>query len=84
MIKKTITTLYGNLAPVHERYVNKASFHKKDLQVKYKGEKMIIAFNQLDNPIKTTIVADKFTGQPAKLYYYNWKPFDKRQGVLLV
>jgi|TARA_R100000482_G_C5124425_1_gene147780 hypothetical protein len=83
MITKTIKTLFGNLAPVHERYVNKASFHKKDLQVKYKGEKMIIAFNQLDNPIKTTIVTDKFTGEPAKLYYYNWKPLDKRQGILI-
>jgi hypothetical protein len=44
---------------------------------------MIVAFNQLDNPIKTTIVTDKFTGEPKKLYYYNWKPMDKRQGYLL-
>ena len=36
MIKKTITTLYGNLAPVHERYVHKAIFNKQDLEVKYK------------------------------------------------
>jgi len=84
MITKKITTLFGNLAPVHERYVNKASFQKKDLEIKYKSEKMIVAFNQLDNPIKTTIVTDKFTGQPAKLYYYNWKPLDSRQGELLV
>ena len=44
---------------------------------------MIVSFKQLDNPIKTTIVADKFTGQPTKLYYYNWKPLDKRQGILI-
>jgi hypothetical protein len=42
MITKKITTLFGNLAPVHERYVNKASFQKKDLQIKYKSEKMIV------------------------------------------
>ena len=84
MITKKITTLFGNLAPIHERYVNKANVQKKDLEIKYKSEKMIVAFNQLDNPIKTTIVTDKFTGQPAKLYYYNWKPLDSRQGVLLV
>lgn len=84
MITKKITTLFGNLAPIHERYVNKASVQKKDLQIKYKSEKMIVAFNQLDNPIKTTIVTDKFTGEPKKLYYYNWKPLDSRQGELLV
>ena len=84
MITKTIKTLFGNLAPVHERYVNKASFHKKDLRLIYEDQNMIVSYKQLDNPIKTTIVTDKFTGEPAKLYYYNWKPVDKRQGELLV
>ena len=45
---------------------------------------MIVSFKQLDNPVRTTIVTDKFTGEPAKLYYYVWKPMDKRQGELLV
>jgi len=84
MITKTIKTLFGNLAPVHERYVNKASFHKKDLRLIYEDQNMIVSYKQLDNPVRTTIVTDKFTGEPAKLYYYNWKPMDKRQGELLV
>ena len=84
MITKKITTLFEKLTPVNERYVNKAKFQKKDLQTKYKSKKMIVAFKQLDNPIKTTIVTDKFTGEPAKLYYYNWKPLDSRQVVLIV
>lgn len=84
MITKTIKTLFGNLAPVHERYVNKASFHKKDLRLIYEDENMIVSYKQLDNPVRTTIVTDKFTGEPAKLYYYVWKPLDSRQGELLV
>jgi hypothetical protein len=84
MITKTIKTLFGNLAPVHERYVNKASFHKKDLRLIYEDQNMIVSYKQLDNPVRTTIVTDKFTGEPAKLYYYNWKPLDSRQGELLV
>lgn len=84
MITKTIKTLFGNLAPVHERYVNKASFHKKDLRLIYENENMIVSYKQLDNPVRTTIITDKFTGEPAKLYYYVWKPLDNRQGELLV
>lgn len=84
MITKTIKTLFGNLAPVHERYVNKASFHKKDLRLIYEDQNMIVSYKQLENPVRTTIVSDKFTGEPAKLYYYNWKPLDSRQGELLV
>jgi hypothetical protein len=83
MITKTIKTLFGNLAPVHERYVNAAFFKKQDLRIVYQDENMIVSHKQLDNPIKTTIVTDKFTGEPAKLYYYNWKPLDKRQGILI-
>ena len=68
MITKTIKTLFGNLAPVHERYVNKASFHKKDLRLIYEDQNMIVSYKQLENPVRTTIVSDKFTGEPAKLY----------------
>ena len=84
MITKKITTLFGNLAPVHERYVNKSHYQKKDLRLIYEDQNMIISYEQLHNPIKTTIITDKFTGEPKKLYYYNWKPLDKRQGELLV
>jgi len=84
MITKKITTLFGNLAPVHERYVNKSHYQKKDLRLIYEDQNMIVSYEQLHNPIKTTIVTDKFTGEPKKLYYYNWKPLDSRQGELLV
>ncbi len=84
MITKTIKTLFGNLAPVHERYVNKAHYQKKDLRLIYEDQNMIVSYEQLHNPVRTTIVSDKFTGEPAKLYYYNWKPLDSRQGELLV
>ena len=84
MITKTIRTLFGNLAPVHQRYVDQARNKKQDLRLIYLNDNMIVPYKQLDNPIRTTIVADKFTGEPKKLYYYNWKPMDKRQGELLV
>ncbi len=84
MITKTIKTLFGNLAPVHQRYVDQARNKKQDLRLIYLDENMIVSFKQLDNPIRTTMVTDKFTGEPKKLYYYNWKPMDKRQGELLV
>ena len=84
MITKKITTLFGNLAPVHERYVNKSHYQKKDLRLIYEDQNMIVSYEQLHNPVRTTIVSDKFTGEPAKLYYYNWKPLDSRQGELLV
>jgi hypothetical protein len=84
MITKTIKTLFGNLAPVHQLYVDKAKNKKTDLRLIYENENMIVSFKQLDNPIRTTIVTDKFTGEPKKLYYYNWQPLDSRQGELLV
>jgi hypothetical protein len=84
MITKTIKTLFGNLAPVHQRYVDLARNKKQDLRLIYENENMIVSFKQLDNPIRTTMVTDKFTGEPKKLYYYNWKPLDSRQGELLV
>ena len=84
MITKTIKTLFGNLAPVHKRYVDLARNKKQDLRLIYLDDNMIVSFKQLDNPIRTTMVTDKFTGEPKKLYYYNWKPMDKRQGELLV
>ena len=84
MITKTIKTLFGNLAPVHQLYVDKAKNKKTDLRLIYENENMIVSFKQLDNPIRTIMVTDKFTGEPKKLYYYNWKPLDSRQGELLV
>ena len=44
---------------------------------------MIVPKSQLIHPIKTSIVPDKFTGKPNRLYYFEWKPKDKRQGELL-
>ena len=44
---------------------------------------MIVACSQLDKPIKTTQVPDKFTKKMNTLYYYEWKPIDQRQGNFL-
>tara|TARA_R110000737_G_scaffold236512_1_gene248921 strand:+ start:294 stop:548 length:255 start_codon:yes stop_codon:yes gene_type:complete len=83
MITKKIKTLYGNLISVQGKYIKQALKRKCDLRLIYKGAKMILANSQLEKPIKTTIVPDKFTGNMNMLYYYEWKPIDKRQGDLL-
>ena len=83
MLKHTIKTLLGNLAPVHEKYVNTALFHKKDLEITYKNQSMILSFDKLDKPKKTISVTDKFTGEKKLLYYYDWIPVDPNQGRLL-
>jgi len=84
MIIKTVKTLYGNLISVQGKYIQQALNRKCDLRLIYHDEDMIIANSQLEKPIRTTIVPDKFTGKMNKLYYYEWKPIDKRQGELLV
>tara|TARA_R100000781_G_scaffold75562_1_gene46944 strand:- start:835 stop:1086 length:252 start_codon:yes stop_codon:yes gene_type:complete len=83
MIKKKIKTLFGNLIAVQGRYIDKALSLNTDLELQYQDNKMIVPKSQLMNPIKTSIVPDKFTGQPNRLYYFEWKPKDKRQGELI-
>ena len=83
MIKKEIKTLFGNLTAVQGRYIDKALSLNTDLELQYQDNKMIVPKSQLIHPIKTSIVPDKFTGKPNRLYYFEWKPKDKRQGELL-
>ncbi len=83
MIKKEIKTLYNNLIAVQGRYVDRALSLNTDLELQYQDNKMIVPKSQLMHPIKTSIVSDIFTGKPNRLYYYEWKPKDKRQGELL-
>tara|TARA_Y100000401_G_scaffold111145_1_gene109106 strand:+ start:124 stop:375 length:252 start_codon:yes stop_codon:yes gene_type:complete len=83
MIKKEIKTLFGNLIAVQGRYIDKALSLNTDLELQYQDNKMIVPKSQLMHPIKTSIVPDKFTGKPNRLYYFEWKPKDKRQGELL-
>ena len=83
MIKKEIKTLYNNLIAVQGRYVDRALSLNTDLELQYQDNKMIVPKSQLMHPIKTSIVSDIFTGNPNRLYYYEWKPKDKRQGELL-
>jgi len=83
MIQKTITSLFNNLIAVQGRYIDKALSQNTDLELIYKGNSMIVAKSQLMNPKKTSIVPDKFTGKPNRLFYFEWKPKDKRQGELL-
>ena len=83
MIKKEIKTLYNNLIAVHRRYFDRALSQDTNLKLIYKGNEMIVPYTQLLNPIKTASVPDKYTGKLNRLYYYLWKPKDKRQGELL-
>ena len=43
---------------------------------------MIVAHTQLDKPIRTINIPDKFNGKLNVLYYYYWKPVDKNQSSL--
>ena len=43
---------------------------------------MLVAHSQLNKPIRTIDVPDKFNGKLNKLYYYHWKPIDKNQKSL--
>ena len=83
MIQKTITSLFNNLIAVQGIYIDKALSKNTDLELIYRGDSMVVSKSQLMNPIKTSIVPDKFTGQPNRLYYFEWKPKDKRQGELI-
>ena len=56
---------------------------KKDLEITYKNQSMILSFDKLDKPKKTISVTDKFTGEKKLLYYYDWIPVDPNQGRLL-
>ena len=84
MIIKNIKTLYGNLISVQGKYIEEALKKKVDLWLIYEDQSMVVANSQLKKPIKTTQVPDKFTKKMNTLYYYQWKPMDKRQGDLLI
>lgn len=82
---KEVKTLYGNLISVQGVYVKRAFTRKANLKLTYKDDFMIVPLSQLHKPIKTTMIPDKFIRDKMnKLYYYQWKPVDKRQGELLV
>tara|TARA_R100000935_G_scaffold31321_1_gene51864 strand:- start:1087 stop:1344 length:258 start_codon:yes stop_codon:yes gene_type:complete len=83
MIEKTVKTLYGNLVSVQGKYIQQSLKKKLDLKLNYQSKSMIVACSQLDKPIKTTQVPDKFTKKMNTLYYYEWKPIDQRQGNFL-
>jgi|TARA_R100000231_G_scaffold57726_1_gene47715 hypothetical protein len=83
MLKHTIKTLFGNLAPVHSKYVFDAILKEKDLEIVYKDQSMIIPYDRLDKPKKMIYVTDKFTGEKKHLYYFDWIPVDPNQGRLL-
>ena len=55
---------------------------KEDLKLEYKQDYMIVAHTQLDKPIRTINIPDKFNGKLNVLYYYYWKPVDKNQSSL--
>ena len=81
---KEVKTLYGNLISVQGVYVKRAYTRSANLKLTYKDEYMIVRLSQLHKPIKTTMIPDKFIRDKMnKLYYYQWKPVDKRQGYLL-
>jgi|TARA_Y100001937_G_scaffold86050_1_gene116440 hypothetical protein len=82
MLTKEIKSLYGNLIAVQGRYVDLCIKLKEDLKLQYKKDFMIVAYTQLDKPIRTINVPDKFNGKSNILYYYHWKPFDKNQSTL--
>ena len=82
MLSKRIKSLYGNLIAVQVRYVDLCIKLKEDLKLEYKQDYMIVAHTQLDKPIRTINIPDKFNGKLNVLYYYYWKPVDKNQSSL--
>ena len=82
MLTKKIKSLYGNLIAVQGRYVDLAIKLKQDLKLEYKKDHMLVAYTQLDKPIRTIDIPDKFNGKLNKLYYYHWKPVDTKQIAL--
>ena len=83
-VVKEVKTLYGNLISVKGVYVKRAYTRRANLKLTYKDDYMIVPLSQLHKPIKTTMIPDKFIRDKLnKLYYYPWKPVDKRQGYLL-
>ena len=82
MLSKRIKSLYGNLIAVQRRYVDLCIKLKEDLKLEYKKDYMIVAHTQLDKPIRTINIPDKFNGKLNVLYYYYWKPVDKNQSSL--
>ena len=82
MLTKKIKSLYGNLIAVQGRYVDLCIKLKEDLKLEYKQDYMIVAHTQLDKPIRTINIPDKFNGKLNVLYYYYWKPVDKNQNSL--
>ena len=83
-VVKEVKTLYGNLISVQGVYVKRSYTRRANLKLTYKDDYMIVPLSQLHKPIKTTMIPDKFIRDKMnKLYYYQWKPVDKRQGYLL-
>ena len=83
-VVKEVKTLYGNLISVQGVYVKRAYTRRANLKLTYKDDYMIVPLSQLHKPIKPTMIPDKFIRDKMnKLYYYPWKPVDKRQGYLL-
>ena len=83
MIQKKITTVWNNLAPIQDKYIQKAKAKKTDLKIIYQDKHMIVANSRLDKPVRTTTIVDKFTGKQKELYYFQWDPADPRQQCLI-
>jgi|TARA_B100000519_G_scaffold180745_1_gene172556 hypothetical protein len=82
MLEKKVKSLFGNLIAVQGKYVDLCLELNQDLKLVYKNDYMLVAHSQLDKPIRTIDVPDKFNGKLNKLYYYHWKPIDKNQKSL--
>ncbi len=75
---------WGNLISVRDHQIKKSLDKNKNVKFVYDGEEMILTTEQLKKPVRTIQQQDKFSERIDNLLYFNWKPIDKRQGVLLV
>ena len=78
-----VKSLYGSLVAVRDKYITKCKKEFDDLTIQVEGKEMLVPYSQLDKPIKTIPVPDKFSGNMHELFYYQWNPKDERQGELL-
>ena len=75
---------WGTLISVRDHQIKKSLDQNKNVKFIYDGDEMILTAEQLKNPARSIPQQDKFSTRIDNLLYFNWKPIDKRQGVLLV
>jgi len=86
-VKAICRSLYHHRAGIRDKYVKRALKEKKDLEISYNGETMLIPYQEIGKKIvgkSKQPFPDKFSDEKHFLLYFHWQPLNQQKSLFNV